>query len=83
MKENIFIKRPMAALAISILMRPAEGEHNLKSFNGRIRAAYNASYTAILNRYKRGVMLCHPSPLASMEFVGCCRHRIGCVDEYY
>lgn len=37
-------------------MRPAEGEHNLKSFNGRIRAAYNASYTAILNRYKRGVM---------------------------
>lgn len=56
MKENIFIKRPMAALAISILMRPAEGEHNLKSFNGRIRAAYNASYTAILNRYKRGVM---------------------------
>ena len=55
MKENIFIKRPMAALAISIL-RPAEGEHNLKSFNGRIRAAYNASYTAILNRYKRGVM---------------------------
>ena len=40
----------------AILMRPAEGEHNLKSFNGRIRAAYNASYTAILNRYKRGVM---------------------------
>ena len=32
----------------AILMRPAEGEHNLKSFNGRIRAAYNASYTAIL-----------------------------------
>ena len=40
----------------AILMRPAEGEHNLKSFNGRIRAAYNASYTVILNRYKRGVM---------------------------
>ena len=40
----------------AILMRPAEGEHNLKSFNGRIRVAYNASYTAILNRYKRGVM---------------------------
>ena len=40
----------------AILMRPAEGEHNLKSFNGRIRAAYNASYTPILNRYKRGVM---------------------------
>ena len=52
---------PISAMTLcpalcAILMRPAEGEHNLKSFNGRIRAAYNASYTAILNRYKRGVM---------------------------
>ena len=40
----------------AILMKPSEGTRSEKSFNGRIRAAYNASYNAILNRYKKGVM---------------------------
>ena len=40
----------------AILMKPSEGTLSEKSFNGRIRAAYNASYNAILNKYKKGVM---------------------------
>ena len=40
----------------AILMKPSEGIRSEKSFNGRIRAAYNASYNAILNKYKKGVM---------------------------
>ena len=40
----------------AILMQPSEGTKSEKSFNGRIRAAYNASYNAILNKYKKGVM---------------------------
>ena len=40
----------------AILMKPSEGSRSEKSFNGRIRAAYNASYNAILNKYKKGVM---------------------------
>ena len=40
----------------AILMRPSDGEKSPTSFNGRIRAAYNASYNAILSKYKNGVM---------------------------
>ena len=40
----------------AILMKPSEWTRSEKSFNGRIRAAYNASYNAILNKYKKGVM---------------------------
>ena len=40
----------------AILMKPSEGTRSEKSFNGQIRAAYNASYNAILNKYKKGVM---------------------------
>ena len=38
------------------MMRPSDGEKSPKSFNGRIRAAYNASYNAILGKYKHGLM---------------------------
>ena len=40
----------------AILMKPSDGSKSPKSFNGRVRAAYNASYSAILNKYKKGVM---------------------------
>ncbi len=40
----------------ALIMRPADGTKSAKSFNGRVRAAYNASYNAILGKYKRGVM---------------------------
>ena len=40
----------------ALLMRPASGTKSAKSINGRVRAAYNASYTALLGKYKRGVM---------------------------
>ena len=39
-----------------MLMRPASGTKSAKSINGRVRAAYNASYTALLGKYKKGVM---------------------------
>ena len=40
----------------AMMMRPkSEAEMN-KGFNGRIRAAYNASYSAVFGKYKRGVM---------------------------
>ncbi len=35
---------------------PGSEETNRKGFSGRIRAAYNASFNAVMGKYKRGVM---------------------------
>ena len=40
----------------ALLMRPASGTKSEKSFNGRVKAAYNATYSALLGKYKRGVV---------------------------
>ena len=40
----------------AMLMKPSDGEKGAKSFNGRVRAAYNASYNALLGKYKKGLM---------------------------
>ena len=40
----------------AMIMRPSDGTKSAKSFNGRVRAAYNASFNAVLGKYKRGVM---------------------------
>ena len=40
----------------AMLMRPSDGTKSAKSFNGRVRAAYNASFNAVMNKYKKGVM---------------------------
>ena len=40
----------------ALLMKPSDGEKGAKSFNGRVRAAYNASYNALLGKYKKGLM---------------------------
>ena len=40
----------------AILMKPSDGTKSEKSFNGRLRAAYNASYNALLGKYKKGLM---------------------------
>lgn len=40
----------------AMMMRPASGTKSAKSINGRVRAAYNASYNAMLGKYKKGVM---------------------------
>ena len=37
-------------------MRPSDGNKSAKSLNGRVRAAYNASFNAVLGKYKKGVM---------------------------
>ena len=38
------------------MMRPSDGNKSTKSINGRVRAAYNASFNAVLEKYKKGVM---------------------------
>ena len=40
----------------AIMMRPSDGKKSPKSINGRVRAAYNASYNAMLGKYKKGIM---------------------------
>ena len=40
----------------AIMMRPSDGTKSAKSINGRVRAAYNASFNAVLGKYKKGVM---------------------------
>ena len=40
----------------AIMMKPSDGNKSPKSFNGRVRAAYNASFNATMNKYKKGVM---------------------------
>ena len=37
-------------------LKPADGNKSAKSFNGRVRAAYNASFNAVMGKYKKGVM---------------------------
>ena len=39
----------------AIMMRPSDGKKSPKSINGRVRAAYNASYNAMLGKYKKGI----------------------------
>ena len=39
----------------ALLMRPASGEKSATSFNGRVKAAYNVTFNALLGKYKRGV----------------------------
>ena len=40
----------------AMIMRPSDGTKSAKSFNGRVRAAYNASFNATMEKYKKGVM---------------------------
>ncbi len=40
----------------AIMMRPSDGTKSAKSINGRVRAAYNASFNAVLGKYKKGLM---------------------------
>lgn len=40
----------------AMMMKPSDGTKSAKSFNGRVRAAYNASYNALLSKYKKGLM---------------------------
>ncbi len=40
----------------AMIMRPSDGTKSAKSFNGRVKAAYNASFNAVLGKYKKGVM---------------------------
>lgn len=37
-------------------LRPSDGTKSSKSINGRVRAAYNASFNALMGKYKKGVM---------------------------
>ena len=39
----------------AIMMRPSDGTKSAKSINGRVRAAYKASFNAVLGKSKRGV----------------------------
>lgn len=40
----------------ALWLRPSDGQKSAKSINGRVRAAYNASFNAMLGKYKKGVM---------------------------
>ncbi len=40
----------------ALLMKPSDGTKSEKSLNGRVRAAYNASFNAMLGKYKKGVL---------------------------
>ena len=39
----------------AIMMRPSDGKKSPKSINGRVKAAYNASFNAMLGKYKKGI----------------------------
>lgn len=40
----------------ALMMRPSDGTKSAKSINGRVRAAYNASFNALMGKYKKGVL---------------------------
>ncbi|MGN1263707.1 MAG: efflux RND transporter permease subunit [Prevotella sp.] len=55
----------------AMMMRPSDGTKSAKSINGRVRAAYNASFNAVLGKYKRGVMFfIHHRSLVWMGLLG-------------
>ena len=39
----------------AMLMRPSDGKKSAKSFNGRVKAAYNASFGAVMGKYTRAL----------------------------
>ena len=53
-----------------MMMRPASGTKSAKSINGRVRAAYNASYNAMLGKYKKRSDVLYPPPLDGVDFFG-------------
>ena len=54
----------------AMIMRPADGTKSAKSFNGRVKAAYNASFNAVMGKYKKGVIVLHPPPLDGVGGTG-------------
>ena len=40
----------------AMMMKPSDGQKSARSINGRVRAAYNASYNAMMKKYKKGLM---------------------------
>lgn len=40
----------------AMMMKPSDGKQGARSINGWVRAAYNASYKALIGKYKKGVM---------------------------
>lgn len=40
----------------AMMMKPSDGKKGARSINGWVRAAYNASYKALIGKYKKGVM---------------------------
>lgn len=40
----------------ALIMRPSDGRKSAKSINGRVRATYNASFNALMDKYKKGVL---------------------------
>lgn len=40
----------------AMMMKPSDGKKGTRSINGWVRAAYNASYKALIGKYKKGVM---------------------------
>lgn len=40
----------------AVMMRPSDPNKSTKTFTGRVRAAYNVTYNAMLGKYKNGVL---------------------------
>ena len=40
----------------AMMMKPESGTKSAKSINGRVRAAYNVSFQALIKKYKKGLM---------------------------
>ncbi len=55
-------------------MRPSSGKHGKKSINSIVKAAYNASYNAMLAKYKKGVM-----HVIQHRWIAWCAMLVSCV----
>ena len=55
----------------AIMMRPSDGTKSAKSINGRVKAAYNASFTAMLGKYKKGISFAFKHRWMSWAALGC------------
>lgn len=54
-----------------IMMRPSDGTKSAKSINGRVKAAYNASYNAMLGKYKKGISFAFKHRWMTWVALGC------------
>ena len=64
----------------AMMMKASDTEKSIKSFSGRIRAAYTVSFKYDAGQIQERTDVLLPSPVDCMGFIGCCHCIAGISD---